>query len=82
MELSWLLSGNKDYNNQEEYISNILSFVKEARDKSEFTPGNGVKIADRIYLNQDHVFQWPDKSVFRLALSLAFLATLTKSWLG
>jgi len=97
------LSGNKDYNNQEEYISNILSFVKEARDKSnviislrlwnleqdntanlankrnqemleviekefnltykiqeKIAPGNGFKIAERIYLNQDHVFQWPD----------------------
>jgi len=23
-------------------------------------PGRGVKIADRIYVNQDHQFQWPD----------------------
>ncbi|MFX3635150.1 MAG: radical SAM/SPASM domain-containing protein [Candidatus Pristimantibacillus sp.] len=23
-------------------------------------PGSGVKLADRVYLNQDHEFQWPD----------------------
>ena len=94
--------GNKDYGNAE-YLSDILSFVKDARDKTdiiislrlwnldkdnevnlenkrnhrileaiekefdlsykiqeEITPGKGVKIADKIYLNQDHEFQWPD----------------------
>ena len=88
---------------KEEYINNILSFAKEAMDKSniiislrlwnlntdnlinleiqknremlaviekEFNldykieekvlPGRGVKIQDRLYLNQDHLFQWPD----------------------
>ena len=97
------LYGNKDYDNQEEYINNILSFVKESREttkviislrlwnleqnntanlenkrnqemldviEKEFnlsykiqekvSPGYGLKIADRVYLNQDHVFQWPD----------------------
>jgi len=95
--------GNEGLNNKEEYIGNILSFVKEARDKSEVLislrlwnleennvvnmekkrnnelleviekefnlpykiqekviPGSGVKIADKIYINQDHEFQWPD----------------------
>ena len=94
---------NKSFVNKDEYINNILLFVKEAREKTdviislrlwnlehddaanlenkrnqemlarieqEFSlsykiqekviPGNGIKIADRIYLNQDHQFQWPD----------------------
>lgn len=95
--------GNEGYDNKEDYINNILSFVKEARDKTDViislrlwnleqdnaanlankrnrelleviekefnltykieekvTPGSGVKIADRVYLNQDHEFEWPD----------------------
>ncbi len=89
--------------NKYEYINNILSFSKEAVDKSniiislrlwnlnkdnlinkekqknremldiiekEFNlnykieekvlPGRGEKIHERIYLNQDHIFKWPD----------------------
>ncbi len=88
---------------KQEYINNILSFSKEAVDKSDIIislrlwnlhkdnsinkeiqknrkmldfiekefnlnykieekvlPGRGVKIHDRIYLNQEHLFQWPD----------------------
>ena len=89
--------------NKEEFINNILLFVKEAREKTDIiislrlwnleqdnltnlenkrnedlleiietefnltykiqdkvTPGNGIKISDKIYLNQDYEFQWPD----------------------
>ncbi|WP_010250998.1 radical SAM/SPASM domain-containing protein [Acetivibrio cellulolyticus] len=89
--------------NKDEYINNILSFVREARAKTdvilslrlwnleqdnavnleikrnnelleiiekefaltykiqeEVTPARGIKIADKVYLNQDHTFQWPD----------------------
>ncbi|MBU5675855.1 radical SAM protein [Alkaliphilus sp. MSJ-5] len=28
--------------------------------EEKVTPGSGTKIADRIYLNQDHEFEWPD----------------------
>ena len=95
--------GNEGLNNKDEYISNILSFIKEAREKSnvlvslrlwnleecnssneeikrnldilqcieneynldykiqeKVTPGKGVKLAERVYLNQDYEFQWPD----------------------
>lgn len=95
--------GNVGLVNKNQYISNILSFIKEARDTSEVlislrlwnlekeneanienkrnlelleviekefslpykiqesvSPGSGIKIADRVYLNQDHEFQWPD----------------------
>jgi len=89
--------------NKEEYIYNILSFVKKARAmtdviislrlwnleennetnpankinhvileiiEKEFklpykiqeivTPSRGIKIAEKVYLNQDHIFKWPD----------------------
>ena len=95
--------GNDGVNGKDDYINNILSFVKEARDKSnliislrlwnlendnilnmkkqrnrevleiieqEFNlsyrieeqvlPGRGVKIANKLYLNQDYRFTWPD----------------------
>lgn len=88
---------------KDEYINNILSFSKEAVDKSDIIislrlwnlsqdnlinlekqknremldviekqfnlnykieervlPGRGEKVHDRIYLNQEHIFQWPD----------------------
>ncbi len=97
------LSGNRGYDNKEEYLNNILSFVKETRTnksiiislrlwnleqdnlanlenkrnhsmleiiekefnlpykiQEKITPGRGIKIADKIYLNQDHEFKWPD----------------------
>ena len=92
-----------DFTRKAEYMEHILSFVREATDKSELLvslrlwnleednrinkernknnelltriekefnlpyqiqeevlPGRGVKIADRVYLNQDHRFEWPD----------------------
>lgn len=95
--------GNAGVNNKEEYINNILLFIKEARTTSELlvslrlwnleednviniekcrnseiltaiekefnlpykiqekvVAGRGLKIADGIYLNQDHRFDWPD----------------------
>ena len=97
------LSGNKAFKNKEAYIDNILSFIKEAKEKTEIflslrlwnlnenstihlesrknikileTIENvfdlpykieevegldrGIKIADRIYINQAHQFKWPD----------------------
>lgn len=97
------LDGNKAFNNKETYIDNILSFIKEAMEKTEIylslrlwnLNGNseinlesrkndiiletiekvfdlpykideivgldrGIKIADRVYVNQAHQFKWPD----------------------
>jgi radical SAM protein with 4Fe4S-binding SPASM domain len=94
--------GNEGASNKDEYINNIISFVKEAiattetlfslrlwnldknnttnveakknRDllsvieeafklpykiEEEIHPGRGIKICDKVYLNQDHEFQWP-----------------------
>jgi radical SAM protein with 4Fe4S-binding SPASM domain len=95
--------GNEGEGNEEEYIKNILSFVREAREKTdvivsfrlwnleqdnlvklkskrnrgildilekefnlpyrikeEVTLTRGIKIADKVYLNQDYTFDWPD----------------------
>jgi radical SAM protein with 4Fe4S-binding SPASM domain len=95
--------GHEGSTNKDEYITTVLSFVKEAVNNSnviislrlwnlntdnttnlqknrnreilemiekefnldykieeKFVRGSGIKIADRIYLNQDHEFQWPD----------------------
>lgn len=93
--------GHEGSTNREGYLSEILSFVREAvehdvlisfrlwnldqdnltniqknrnrqtleilekefnldfRIEEKVVPGSGVKIAERIYLNQDHEFQWP-----------------------
>lgn len=93
--------GHEGSTNREKYLSDILSFVREAAEKNviisfrlwnlaqdnatnaaksrnretlailekEFNldykieekviPGGGIKVANRIYLNQDHEFQWP-----------------------
>jgi radical SAM protein with 4Fe4S-binding SPASM domain len=93
--------GHEGSSNREEYLSTILSFVREAAEhnviislrlwnldqdnttnaekrrnretleilEKEFNlaykieekvvPGTGVKIANRIYINQDHEFEWP-----------------------
>jgi radical SAM protein with 4Fe4S-binding SPASM domain len=34
-------------------------FNLDFRIEEKVVPGSGIKIADRIYLNQDHEFQWP-----------------------
>lgn len=93
--------GNEGGTNKEEYISNIISFVKEDIDNTlvslrlwnleednirnlkrqknrcileiieqkfnlsykieeKIEPGRGIKISDRVYLNQDFEFEWPD----------------------
>lgn len=95
--------GNDGLDNKDEYINNIISFTKEAIDKTnilislrlwnldidnttniqrkrngqilemiersfnldykieeEVIPSRGIKIADRVYLNQDYEFKWPD----------------------
>lgn len=97
------LDGNEEYKNGEDYINNILLFVKDATKKTntfislrlwnldkdnkvnmereknrkllqkierefqlpysieeKIMPGRGIKIADKVYLNQDHEFKWPD----------------------
>ena len=97
--------GNEISSNKDEYIDNIISFVKKSIDKTdtlfslrlwnldkdnitnlkakknydlllkiesafnlsykieeEIIPGKGIKICDKVYLNQDYEFTWPDLS--------------------
>ncbi len=93
--------GHEGSVNREEYLANILSFVRDAAEhnviisfrlwnldqdnqtnavksrnretlailerefnldykiEEKVVPGSGVKVANRIYINQDHEFQWP-----------------------
>lgn len=91
---------NDKYNNKHQYINDILSFVKDAREKTDIiialrlwnlerdnlenqknpeileiiekefnlpykiaekvNQERGIKIANKIYLNQDYIFKWPD----------------------
>lgn len=98
--------GNEGVSNKDEYINNIISFVKESiattvtlfslrlwnldkdnvtnasakknsdlllviekafnltyKIEEEIQPGRGIKLCDKVYLNQDHEFQWPDLKV-------------------
>lgn len=95
--------GNEGSTDKEGYVDSVLSFVKEAAEKTNMiislrlwnldqdnatnaekqrnremltaietafdldflieervSPGKGVKLADRVYLNQDYEFEWPD----------------------
>lgn len=35
-------------------------FALDFRIEEKFVRGGGIKLADRVYLNQDHEFEWPD----------------------
>lgn len=41
-----------------EVIENEFNLSYKIEEK--IIPGRGIKISDRVYLNQDHEFQWPD----------------------
>ncbi|REK77073.1 radical SAM/SPASM domain-containing protein [Paenibacillus paeoniae] len=61
----WNLDMNNEINKQEDKNRELLGMIEEAysldyRIEEKFKPGTGVKIADRIYLNQDPEFKWPD----------------------
>jgi radical SAM protein with 4Fe4S-binding SPASM domain len=51
---------NAQRNRNRETLALLESeFGLDYRIEEKVIPGSGVKIADRIYLNQDHEFQWP-----------------------
>jgi radical SAM protein with 4Fe4S-binding SPASM domain len=98
--------GNEEGSNKDEYVNNIISFVKESIDTADtlfslrlwnldvdnatniqvkkncdllleiesafklpykieekINPGHGIKLCDKVYLNQDHEFKWPDLKI-------------------
>lgn len=63
----WNLDMDNEVNQQKEKNRELLSLIEEAygldyKIDDRFKPGtgSGVKIAERIYLNQDPEFKWPD----------------------
>ncbi len=61
----WNLEMDNEVNLQRHKNRELLGMIEQAfgldyRIEEHFKPGKGVKIADRIYLNQDPEFKWPD----------------------
>ncbi|WP_028610734.1 radical SAM/SPASM domain-containing protein [Paenibacillus harenae] len=61
----WNLEMDNETNLQRSKNRELLSMIEKAfqldyKIEEKFKPGTGVKIADRIYLNQDPEFKWPD----------------------
>lgn len=61
----WNLSEDNEINIDRKRNNEILQFIEEEFElpykiQERVEPGRGIKVAERIYLNQDHQFQWPD----------------------
>lgn len=64
----WNLEENSATNLERERNNEILELIEREFDipyriQEEVAPGRGVKIADKVYLNQEYQFQWPDLNV-------------------
>lgn len=60
----WNLDTDNITNLQKMKNREILEMIEKEFDlpfqiEEKIAPGSGIKLADRIYLNQDHEFQWP-----------------------
>ncbi|MFD2117817.1 radical SAM/SPASM domain-containing protein [Paenibacillus yanchengensis] len=60
----WNLELDNEVNQQKQKNRELLSLIEEEfqldyQIEERFKPGQGVKIAERIYLNQDPEFDWP-----------------------
>lgn len=61
----WNLTQDNTVNRERNRNWEILEMIERAFEldykiESGFVRGGGIKLADRIYLNQEHEFQWPD----------------------
>lgn len=61
----WNLDEDNITNREREVNRSILAIIEKEFDlpykiEEKVEPGRGIKIKDGLYLNQDHVFQWPD----------------------
>lgn len=61
----WNLSKKPGDDSQDRRNDELLSAIEKAFDlpytiRDEVLPERGIKIADRVYLNQAHLFEWPD----------------------
>lgn len=60
----WNLTTDNGTNQERSRNRELLSMIEEAfglayRIEERFERGKGLKIGERVYLNQDHEFQWP-----------------------
>ncbi|QAY65747.1 radical SAM/SPASM domain-containing protein [Paenibacillus protaetiae] len=61
----WNLDENNATNAERQRNREILGAIEQAfeldyRIEERVSPGKGIKLADRVYLNQDYEFDWPD----------------------
>jgi len=61
----WNLHENNAVNRERERNNELLASIEKEFDlpykiQEEAVPDSGIKIADKIYLNQAHQFKWPD----------------------
>jgi radical SAM protein with 4Fe4S-binding SPASM domain len=61
----WNLDVDNTTNHKNKKNSDLLSVIEDAFElpykiEEKIHPGRGIKICDKVYLNQDHEFQWPD----------------------
>lgn len=63
----WNLTQDNETNLQRSRNRATLELIErefglDFRIEEKVTPGSGIKLADRVYLNQDHEFDWPSLS--------------------
>lgn len=61
----WNLSENNIANLERKRNHSLLEIIEKEfnlnyKIQEKVSPGRGIKISDRIYVNQDHQFKWPD----------------------
>lgn len=61
----WNLEQDNETNIQKKRNQQTLKIIEKEfnlcyKIEEKIIPGRGIKIADRVYLNQDHEFKWPD----------------------
>ena len=64
----WNLEKDNGVHNERKANRDILQRIEEEFDlpyriQEKMIPGRGIKISDRVYLNQDYEFQWPDLQI-------------------
>jgi len=61
----WNLAGDNKINLEKQKNARMLDIIEKEfnlpyKIEEKVIPGGGIKIADRVYVNQDQQFQWPD----------------------
>jgi radical SAM protein with 4Fe4S-binding SPASM domain len=61
----WNLEENNEANQEKKRNNELLTMIERKFDlpfliQEKVTPGRGIRIGERIFLNQDYQFKWPD----------------------